>query len=101
MASSYTASSVQTPTKQTYSLLLRTEASSTPQALHNLRRKLSEIQEQGASEMESPITGKRMKFLDAESDDFKSHYQASVSLKDRVDVLGEVTSISSLCYLMT
>ena len=90
-----------TPTRQTYSLLLRTEALSTPQALHSLRRKLFDLQDQGTVEMESPINGKRMKFLDAKSDIFRSHHQASVSLKDQVDVLRQVTSMSSLCYLMT
>lgn len=89
---------LQTPPQKTYSLLMRVQAVSTPEALSTLRRKFSDLEEKNSVEMDSPSSRKRVRYLDSDSDSFKTQYQATQSLVEKVDSLEMVMSISHVCH---
>ncbi len=72
---------------KTYSLLMRVEAANTPAAVSKLRRKLSDLQDESAIEMESPTSGKRLRFLDIGSEAFISQREAALNLRQKIDFL--------------
>lgn len=69
---------------------MRVETTSTPEALSHFRHKFSEFEGHQAVEMESPLSAKRIRYLDAGSDVLQGQFQAARGLLETVDTLNMV-----------
>ena len=91
MASAEALPVLQTPPK-TYSCLMYVRASSTPKALAIFKRKLSAVEGEQAIEMSSPLSGKRVRYLNTDSEELSTQFNATRGLLESIDTLRKVKS---------
>lgn len=91
MASNQTSSDLGIRTPKIYKLHLQTEATSISQAWSTLKRKFSQLEGQEAQEMNSPISGRKVHYLDSGSDVVMAQFKAARGLQESVDALKSVS----------
>ena len=81
-----------TSTSKQYSFTIRPTAPDTPSALRSIQKRLLDLADQTSDELELPISRKRVRYIDSQSEDTMEQRRVAQTINDRFEILEKVSS---------